>query len=160
MERKPRILIVDSETDFRARAQSALEGVYELTFASSREDALAKVKHGSPDLIVVGYIEPRGNAYRLHKDLRGEMATMNIPLVVVDVRPEEHLRKGWRRDEGMQMDAEEYISRPIEPSEFKATVGKVLQKASGMPMDIKQVLRQMEDTLEEIDKVEKLLVKR
>ena len=110
-------------------------------------------------MVMVGYLEPRGDAFELHKELRETLVTKNIPLLVVDVSPEEHTRKGWRRDEGMQMDAEDYISRPVEPAELLELVGKILKKrAAPKPMELRDVVEQMEGLLKRVDKIEKTLL--
>jgi DNA-binding response OmpR family regulator len=126
---------------------------------SSIKEGLDKAKRQSPDLIIVGYLEPRGTSFELHNKLREGRTTRDIPLLVVDVRPEEHLRKGWRRDEGMKMNAEEYMSRPFEPAELKETVNRILHRVGVTTMELAEVLEQMEMTLARIDQIEKQLVK-
>lgn len=157
MERK-KILIVDSEPGFVARARKALEGHYQVEVASSREEGLEKAKRGYPDLIIVGYLEPRGNSFKLHKDLRENLTTREIPLLVVDVRPEEHARKGWTREEGMQMDAEGYLSRPVDPDELREEVASILKSVAAKPVELEDVLEQMEMLLKRVEKIEKMLV--
>jgi DNA-binding response OmpR family regulator len=157
MERK-RILIVDSEPDFVAKARKTLEGSYQVSVASSREEGLEKAKREYPDLVIVGFLEPRGSSFKLHKELRENLTTREIPLLVVDVRPEEHSRKGWTRDEGMQMDAEGYLTRPIESDELREEVARVLKSVTAKPVELEEVLEQMEMLLKRVEKIEKMLV--
>jgi len=154
-----RILVVDSEPDFIKAVREALNSSYEVSVASTRKEGLNKAKKETPHMVMVGYLEPRGDAFELHKELRETLVTKNIPLLVVDVSPEEHTRKGWRRDEGMQMDAEDYISRPVEPAELLELVGKILKKrAAPKPMELRDVVEQMEGLLKRVDKIEKTLL--
>ena len=159
MERKPNILVVDNERGLIGTAREALGTTFEVTVASSLKQGLEKAKREKPDLIILGYLEPRGTSFQLHNKLREEPLAKNIPLVVVDVRPEEHSRKGWRRDEGLQMDAEDYMSQPLESDELKETVDRILQKVRSKPMELTEVLEQIEVMLKRMDKIEKLLVK-
>ena len=153
------ILVVDSEADFVEVARKALEPAFEVAVASNMGEGLLKARRDAPDLVVVGYLEPRGTSFEFHKKLREGRITKDIPMLVVDVRPEEHSRKGWRRDEGMRMDAEDYVSRPIEPAELKETAERIIQRASGRPMELEVVLGQMEQILQRIDKLEGQLVR-
>ena len=162
MERAHRILVVDSKPDFVETARKALETSFEVALASSLKEGLKKARGINPDLIILGYLEPRGSSFRLHNELRAESVasvTKNIPLLVVDVSPEEHSRKGWRREEGMQMDAEDYVPRPVEPGELKGMVDRILRKAQPKSMDFSEVLQEMEGILNRIDKIEKSLIR-
>lgn len=110
MNGKSKVLVVGSEPDLMEMTQKALGPSFELLYASNEKDGLEKARKDIPDAIVLGYIEPRGTSFELHRKLRRGWITKNIPLLVVDVSPEEHARKGWTKDEGMQMDADGYVS--------------------------------------------------
>jgi len=151
--------VVDRDSGFVRTAQQALRDFYEVSVASTRREALGKVGRESPSMVILGYLEPRGDAFRLHKELRGNLENNRIPLLVVDVRPEEHFRKGWRREEGMQMDAEDYVSRPIEPHEVTELVGEIFERTSVKPVELKSIWEQVEGVLKRMERIEKLLVK-
>ena len=159
MEKTYRILVVDSEPDFVAMARETLEGAFKVSLASSLKEGLEKANKEALDLVIVGYLEPRGTSYKFHKELRKGGMTKHIPMLVVDVRPEEHSRKGWRRDEGMRMDAEDYVSRPIEPADLREAVEGILRRVEEEPMELEVVLDQMEKILKRIDGIEERLVK-
>lgn len=156
---KRRILVVDSELSFLERIKQTLEAFYEVITASGKEEGLAKAQKEAPDLIIIGYLEPRGTSFAFHKELRGEPSTRDIPLLIIDVRPEEHSQKGWRREEGLQMEADDYITRPIESAELKETVEAILQRASKKPRELREVLEHMEGALRRIDRIEKMLLR-
>ncbi len=154
------ILVIDNEPDFVSLARKALEAsAYQVIVASDRKGGLAKSKAGAPDLIIVGALEPRGDAFKLHKELREDQQTCSIPLFIVDVRPEEHSRKGWKIYEGMQMDADDYIARPVEPADLVNVVGRILKRTSGIKLDMDEVSQQLEAVLERVQKIEALLTK-
>lgn len=157
--KQQRILIVDSEPDFIKTVRQALNSSYEVSVASTRKEGLNKAERETPNMVILGYLEPRGDAFQLHRELRETLATKNIPLLIVDVRPEEHTRKGWRRKEGTQMDAEDYISRPVEHAELAKLVGEILEKgAAPKPMELMDALQQMEKILKRVDKIEEMLL--
>jgi len=153
-----RILVAETESDFIETAREAFKDCSEVTFTSSLKTALDRATAEEPDVIIIGYLEPRGTSFELHRKLREKQPTQDIPLVVVDVRPEEHSRKGWKREEGMLMEADDYISRPIEPADLKETVETILRKDSSRPMELAEVAEQMEVILKRINKIEEMLV--
>jgi len=157
MERQ-KILVVDEDSDFARTVQQALGDFYEVSVASTRRGGLEKVKRESPSMVILGYLEPRGDAFRLHKELRKSPENNQVPLLVVDVRPEEHFRKGWKREEGMQMDVEDYVSRPIKPAELMELVGEIFERIASKPVELKGILGQVERVLKRMEKIEKVLV--
>ncbi|MBA7609275.1 Alkaline phosphatase synthesis transcriptional regulatory protein PhoP [subsurface metagenome] len=157
--KRQQILVVDREPAFLKTAREALEDLYEVSVASTRSEGLEKAEREAPDMVIIGFLEPRGDAFKLHKELKKSTKTNRMPLLVVDVRPEEHARKGWRREEGAQLDAEDYISRPIEPAELAELVGDILETATPRPVELDHIFAQMERVLKRMEKIEKLLVK-
>jgi len=154
-----KILVVDSEPDFIKTVRKALDTSYQVSIASTRKEGLSEAKKETPHMVILGYLEPQGDAFQLHKELREGLTTKNIPLLVVDVSPEEHTRKGWRREEGMQMNADDYISRPVEPPDLLELVGEILDRAATKPMELRDALKQMEGILKRVDKVGEMLAK-
>jgi hypothetical protein len=63
------------------------------------------------------------------------------------VAPQEHSRKGWRRIEGLQMDAEGYLSRPLEAQLLQTEIARVLDGCSAGMVSWTRVLEQAEKTL-------------
>ena len=108
---KPKILVIGSEPEFLEKAKESLEtSAYDVTVTSGGDDGLEKAKQENPDAIILGYMEPRGEAFKLHGELREGWLTKNIPLLVVDINSDQHETKGWRREEGMLMDADNYVA--------------------------------------------------
>ena len=131
MERKsgngvPRILVVGSESNFRDTVRESLGDSFEVIYASSEGEGLEKARREIPDAIILGYLEPRGSSFELHKRLREGWITRHIPLLVVDVDSNEHAIKGWRRDEGLQMDADDYVAISRED---RSSIAQLLEPA-------------------------------
>jgi len=159
VEQKPNILVVDNEPNLVKVVKETFGDSFEVTSSFSFEECLERARMENPSLIILGYLEPRGTSFKLHKELRDGFTTKTIPLLVVDVRPEEHSRKGWRMEEGLRMEADDYTSYPIEPAELREIVGEILRRSYSKPIELKEVLEQVEGVLKRINKIEKLLVK-
>jgi len=131
MESKGRILIVDNEPDFVLALQTTLEASsYQVVAASNRNQAEAVARRQRPDLVVLGTIMPRGDAFLLHQWLKKTPWFSDVPILVINAPPEKQLICGWRREEGMQCDADLFLAKPIEPAAIVPWIEKLLDKAT------------------------------
>lgn len=126
METKRRILVVDHEPDFVKLVVETFKASFKVISASSREEGLKKTKRHTPDLIILGYLEPQGTCIEFCKELTEVLTAKNIPILVADVPIDRHYRrKGWKIGNGLQLDADGYISRPIEPIRLREAVADI-----------------------------------
>ena len=153
-----KILIIDDEPGFLKTAQAAFKDSYDVVIASNEKDAIEKAKTVNPEAIILGYLEPRGTAFEIHNKLRDDDVTRNIPLLIVDVKPEEHSRRGWTRHQGLRMNADDYISKPVDKAEILDIIERIIRRASTEPMGLKEASQHMERALERINKIEELLI--
>lgn len=128
---KAKILIVDQEASFTAALQEELvKENYEVFVVDQKLLAQELVWSKKPDFILLGTIAPRGDAFQLHQWLKGMPATRELPMVVVDVPPEKQLRSGWRRDEGLRLDVDDYFQRPVKTAALLQVIAKLLDEAT------------------------------
>jgi DNA-binding NarL/FixJ family response regulator len=90
-------------------------------------DALAAE---SPDLVMLGCVEPRGDAFAMHQWIRSNRQLKAIPIMVIDVPVEKQLVAGWRRAEGIRLEAEEYFIKPVEPEALVPRIAKLLDRTT------------------------------
>ena len=129
-ERKKEILIIDDEADFTSSLQAALQSdICDVIIATCMVEAQQVVKTCNPSLVILGTMGPRGEAFLLLKWLRDNPKTVDLPVIVMDAPAEKRLVKGWRRDEAVLMDAEDYISKPIEPGALATRAQTILERA-------------------------------
>ncbi len=108
------ILIIDNEIDFVTDLKRALEEqAYVIVTAGSREQAEEMVRAHEPDAIILGTIKPRGDAFLFHKWMKQTLGFGSLPIMIVNAPPEKQLLEGWRMDEGMQVDAEDFLAKPV-----------------------------------------------
>jgi len=131
MEYSHRILIVDDDPDFTQVLKEALEDKScSVVTASERRQAEDMVRSHEPELVVLGAIMPRGDAFLLHQWLKQSLGFSNLPIIVVNTPPEKQHVKGWRKEEGMQCDVEDFLSRPIELTMLVPRIEKLLDKVT------------------------------
>jgi DNA-binding NarL/FixJ family response regulator len=131
MEKKRTIMIVDDEIDFTKAMKRTLENEdYSVVIACDREQAEKTLRAHEPDMIILGTIMPRGDAFLFHRWMKQTLGFSNLPLMVIDATSEKQLLKGWRTDEGLQMDAEDYLAKPIEPVALIPRIRALLDRAT------------------------------
>ena len=131
MEKKARILIVDDDLNFAEALKATLVNEsYLVVTASARKEAEKMVRAHEPDVIVLGTVMPRGDAFLFHKWLKQTLGFSNLPLMVINAPPEQQVIKGWRMDEGMQCDAEDFLAKPVEPAALVPRIQKLLDRTT------------------------------
>jgi DNA-binding NarL/FixJ family response regulator len=131
MEKKTTILIVDDDLDFtEALEKTLVNEAYAVVTAIDRVQAEKMVRTHEPDMIVLGTIMPRGDAFLFHKWMKQTLGFSNLPIMVINAPPEKQLLKGWRMDEGMQCDAEDFLAKPVEPAALIPRIQKLMDKAT------------------------------
>jgi len=130
MAKKERILIIDDEPDFVDACRMTLQGKsYQVMIASSKAQAQEMMKH-TPDTIILGTLTPAGQAFSLHKWLKQHPQHKQIPLMVIDARYEERAVKGWRKFEGMQLESDDYVTKPLEPSLLVPRIQRLIEQVN------------------------------
>jgi DNA-binding NarL/FixJ family response regulator len=133
METNLKILIADDEPDFTTGLQATLAAkAYRVVIATSRPQAQEMTQAERPDMVVLGTMTPRGDAFLLHQWLKRTPQFRDLPLIVIDAPLEKRLVKGWRMAEGLQLEADDYLVKPIEPTSVMPRLEKLLEKPAGM----------------------------
>jgi DNA-binding NarL/FixJ family response regulator len=130
MANKEKILIIDDEADFVEACQRTLEARRYQVMTTSSGSLAQEMMKVEPDIVVLGTLAPAGQAFAMHQWLKQHPRYKDIPLLVIDARYEERSVKGWRRFEGMQLEAEDYVTKPVEPAELVPRVQCLLEQAT------------------------------
>jgi len=131
MERGTKILIVDDDSDFvRTLKDTLVNNSYLVVTASDRLQAENMIRSQEPDIIILGTIMPRGDAFLFHQWLKQSLGFSSLPIMVVNAPPEKQILKGWRLEEGLQCDAEDFLARPVKPEALVTRIHNLLDKKS------------------------------
>jgi DNA-binding NarL/FixJ family response regulator len=107
-------------------------------------EGLQKAREHLPDLIISDITMPQVNGYELLRELRNDLATASIPFVFLSSKADhEFVRKG------MEMGADDYLTKPLSNAELLAAVRGQLEKRRSIAM---QQMRQFAHKL--VEKVE------
>ena len=129
MERGTKILIVDDDSDFvRTLKDTLVNNSYSVVTASDRLQAENMIRSQEPDIVILGTIMPRGDAFLFHQWLKQSLGFSSLPIMVVNAPPEKQILKGWRLEEGLQCDAEDFLARPVKPEALVTRIHNLLDK--------------------------------
>lgn len=132
-----KILIVDDEEDILELVAYNLkrEG-YQTVSAVSGEEALKKCRSETPDLIVLDLMLPGIDGLQVMKTLREDSVTKDIPTVMLTA-------KGDEADivTGLELGADDYISKPFSPRVLLARVRAVLRRNRDTDAQMPSILR-------------------
>jgi len=120
---KPRILIVDDVSENLHVLMNVLRDDYAVLAATSGEKALElAARTPSPDLVLLDIKMPGMDGYEVLRNLRGNPATADIPVIFVTALSE-------IADEatGLKLGAADYILKPVNPDLLKVRVHTQLE---------------------------------
>jgi two-component system phosphate regulon response regulator PhoB len=119
-----RILVVEDERDIAALVAYHLtkEG-YRVRTADSGSEALAAAGHERPDLIVLDLMLPGFSGLDVLNELKRRPQTSDVPVVVLTAMKEES-----DRIRGLELGADDYVTKPFSPQELVLRVAAVLRR--------------------------------
>lgn len=123
---KAKILVVDDEPDALELIDVNLRAAgFEVILADDGREALQKARAIMPDLIVLDVMLPETDGLEVCKTLRRENATARIPIIMLTARAAE-----MDRVLGLELGADDYITKPFSPRELILRVRNLLERAS------------------------------
>jgi two-component system, OmpR family, phosphate regulon response regulator PhoB len=125
-----RVLVVEDERDIAALVAYHLtrEG-YRVRTAETGQEALESIHADRPDLVILDLMLPGRSGYEVMTELRGHAETRDVPVVVLSARRDEA-----DRVKGLELGADDYITKPFSPRELVLRVGAVLRRAQAPAM--------------------------
>ncbi len=122
----PIVLIVDDEKDIADVVQYNLEKEgFKTICARDGHHALKLVYNTPPDLIILDQMLPVMNGLELCRLLKRDAKTSGIPIIFLTVKNEE-----VDKIVGLELGADDYITKPFSPRELVARVRVVLRRGN------------------------------
>ena len=133
---KGTVLVIDDEKDLieMVRYNLAKEG-YDVIAAMDGEAGLdLAIRHGA-DVIVLDLMLPGMDGLEVCRRLRGNSRTQSVPLIMLTAKAEEA-----DRVVGLEVGADDYLTKPFSPRELVARVKALLRRAAAR-QETQEVLR-------------------
>ena len=126
MERTPHILVVDDHRDIRdLLARFLTKHGLRASVADSAAAARRALQASDVDLVVLDIMMPGEDGLSLTRSLR---ETKDIPVILLTAMGEE-----TDRIVGLEVGADDYVSKPFNPRELLARIKAVLRRAQTLP---------------------------
>lgn len=119
------VLVVEDEEDIRELVSyNLLKEGYQVAGVASGEDALAAVESKTPDLILLDIMLPGLDGLRVCRKLKENPKFQSIPVIMLTAKGEEPDIVA-----GLNMGADDYVTKPFSPKVLLARVQAVLRRA-------------------------------
>jgi DNA-binding response OmpR family regulator len=124
-----KILLVDDDQDFVASTKTILESRpdYKVLTASDGVSGLQITRAEKPDLIILDVIMPFEDGFDTAKELKADPDLSQIPIVMLTSFSQRKGETDVSVAKGMELEAEDYVEKPVEPQELLRRVDKLLQ---------------------------------
>jgi two-component system alkaline phosphatase synthesis response regulator PhoP len=122
-----RILIADDDPHIVRLVKSYLEQAsFAVLTASDGEQALHLLRTERPDLAVLDVMMPKRDGFALAQLIRGDKQLAALPILMLTARVEDADRL-----KGLDIGADDYLTKPFNPLEVVARVKAILRRANG-----------------------------
>src|SRR3569833_114506 len=117
-----RILLVDDEQAVQTLLTYTLrKDGYDVVPATTGQEALERFREGAFDLVVLDVMLPHLDGFEVCKALRARSA---VPIIMLTAKAEE-----FDKVLGLELGADDYITKPFSMREFRSRVKAVLRRA-------------------------------
>jgi DNA-binding response OmpR family regulator len=121
------VLVVEDEPDIRDLVVLHLDRAgYRCHVATAGPEAVEAAKRVTPDLVVLDVMLPGMDGMEVCRRLRADPHTAAIPVIMLTARTEE-----LDRVIGLEIGADDYVTKPFSPRELVARVRAVLRRVRG-----------------------------
>ena len=123
---EPTVLVVDDETAIRDMLRMALE-IADLRCieADNIHDAFTRVVDERPDIVLLDWMLPGGSGLELLRRLKRGDTTRDLPVIMLTAKTAED-----NVIQGLDVGADDYITKPFAPRELIARVRALLRRSS------------------------------
>jgi len=120
-----RILVIEDDRDIVELVRYNLEREdFRVTAANDGASGLAQVKKSPPDLLLLDLMLPKLSGLEICKEIRRDQSLNRLPILMLTARGDEA-----DRVLGLELGADDYVSKPFSPRELVARVRALLRRA-------------------------------
>lgn len=120
----PRILVADDDPDLREIVRLTLErDGYDVIEAADGDQALERAIDSAPSLILLDLIMPGTDGADTCRRLKSDRRTLSVPVIFISGKGD-----GQARARLMQLGAEDYLNKPLDPRDLSRRVRIAIQR--------------------------------
>ena len=122
---KTRVLVVDDEEDFQNILRQVLEPAgFSVSCAGDGVRGLEAMRREKPDLMILDVNMPELDGYAVCREARADPEFLDLPILMLTIR-----RQDAEITKGLELGADDYLSKPFKPDELLARVRSLLRRA-------------------------------
>ena len=123
------VLVVDDETAIRDMLRMALEiADFRCIEADNIQDAYTQVVDERPDIVLLDWMLPGGSGLEMLRRLKRGDTTRDLPVIMLTAKTAED-----NVIQGLDVGADDYITKPFAPRELIARVRALLRRSGAGP---------------------------
>ena len=156
---KYHILVVDDDDRIRELVKEYLnENGFIVSTGNSAEEAKTRIRYFKFDLIVLDVMMPGQDGFEFTKEIK---KNSNVPIILLTAKGEVE-----SRIEGLEIGADDYLSKPFEPKELLLRMKNIIQRSNKIDLnkiniigdakvDLNKMLIKLKNETSKINNVEK-----
>tara|TARA_B100000963_G_C22555452_1_gene638819 strand:- start:244 stop:921 length:678 start_codon:yes stop_codon:yes gene_type:complete len=130
---KKHVLIVDDDNRIRDLLKEYLnENNYIVSTSENAENAKIKLAQFKFDIVVLDVMMPGQDGYELTKEVK---KNNNVPIILLTAKGEVE-----NRIKGLELGADDYISKPFEPKELLLRIKNIIDKNNKIDLNVKHFI--------------------
>ncbi|MBO0952567.1 hybrid sensor histidine kinase/response regulator transcription factor [Fibrella forsythiae] len=117
------LLIIDDNADIRAYVRSVFQADYHIIEARDGQDGLEQATASLPTIIICDLMMPRLDGLGFCRLLKNQETTSHIPVIMLTAKATVE-----DRIEGLEVGADDYLTKPFNQAELEVRVRNLMQK--------------------------------
>ncbi len=142
------VLIAEDNPDMRRLLATLLGREFHVRTTRNGREALEQVREKAPDLVLSDVMMPEMSGIELCREIKTDDDMSAIPVVLVTSKAEHEMQV-----EGLELGADDYITKPFHPRELMARV-RTLVRVRGLQRELAQKNEDLQATLDELKQAE------
>lgn len=120
-----RILVIEDDKDIVELLKYNLEkDGFQVTTSGDGSTGLAQIRKAPPDLLILDLMLPKLSGLEICKEVRKDVSLNRLPVLILTAKGEEA-----DRVVGLELGADDYVTKPFSPRELVARVKALLRRA-------------------------------
>ena len=121
----PKVLIVEDDRDIAlGLREDLIRHGYQVETVGDGEAAVIRGREDTWDLIILDIMLPRKDGFAVCRELR--LAGIGTPIIMLTAKTHEA-----EKIHGLELGADDYVTKPFSPKELRARIRAVLRRTSG-----------------------------
>ncbi|HXO05574.1 MAG TPA: response regulator [Candidatus Sulfotelmatobacter sp.] len=127
-----RVLVIEDDKDIVELVRYNLEkDGYQVASSGDGSTGLAQIRKAAPDLLILDLMLPKLSGLEICKEVRKDVTLNRLPILILTAKGEEA-----DRVVGLELGADDYVTKPFSPRELTARVKALLRRAEpGAPSE-------------------------